>query len=77
MVFGLTRISYRQYVSMTDLHNRMLRDWAAQRGLCCVPIAEELGGDPALFTDTCHMRLDGIKRKAEIFFAHLSPLVPE
>lgn len=74
---GLVRVSYLQYAALTDLHNEMLEDWAARRGLVCVPVAGELGGDPALFTDTCHMRLDGIQRKAEVFFAHLSPLVPE
>ncbi len=77
MFFGLARVSYRQYAALTDLHNRLLKDWAARHGVVCVPVAEEFGGDRALFADTCHMRLDGIQRKAEIFFTHLAPLVPE
>ncbi|MFM1920823.1 MAG: hypothetical protein RLZZ303_2457 [Candidatus Hydrogenedentota bacterium] len=57
---------FRGYAEFVDLHNETLREIAAKTGAQYLPVAEALNQHTALFTDICHLNLEGIQRKAEI-----------
>ncbi len=52
-------------------YNRLVREFCSEGGALYLPVAEELTGGIETFTDVCHLRLPGIKRKAQIMFMYL------
>lgn len=59
------------YCRVVPIYNEALQQFCADRGVLYLPVAEHLAGDPAWFTDVCHMNDAGINAKAEIVSACL------
>jgi len=66
---------FDDYVLAADVFNGVVRSYCAREGLPYVPVAEEMNGGLETFTDTCHMHVSGICRKARIMFDHLKDIV--
>ena len=58
-------------------YNRLVHELCNARGALYIPVAENLSGGIETFTDVCHLRLPGIRRKAEIMAEHLREYVGE
>ena len=65
---ALVRLDAAQYGRITDLFNRCLAEGCRESGAIYVPVAERMTGGVELFSDICHLRLAGIKRKADIVY---------
>jgi lysophospholipase L1-like esterase len=59
-------INFDTYLWALELYNDWLQAWCKERGLHYIPVAEQLKGGAEYFLDICHMRNNGIERKAEI-----------
>ena len=74
MHWGRT-ISMESYCHIIGLYNDRLEAFSAEHGYAYLPVAERMAGGAAVFTDICHMTLEGINRKAEVFAELLAPMV--
>jgi len=57
-----------QYGRVVTVFNRMLKDSCRATGAIYVPVEENLTGGMETFADICHLRLPGIRRKADIVY---------
>jgi len=53
---------------VVTVFNRMLKDSCRATGAIYVPVEENLTGGMETFADICHLRLPGIRRKADIVY---------
>ena len=60
-----------------QVYNGLVREFCEREGLLYLPVAEGLSGGIETFTDICHLRLRGIKKKAELMFEPLKGFVAE
>ncbi|NLV46682.1 MAG: SGNH/GDSL hydrolase family protein [Candidatus Hydrogenedentes bacterium] len=56
---------------LIDEYNRLVREFCSQNNVIYIPVAENLTGGIETFTDICHLRVSGIRKKAAICFEHL------
>jgi hypothetical protein len=68
-------ISYDQLRVLTAFQNKLLRAYAAKRGVAYLPLAEALPQDPDLFSDPIHMGESGLRLQGWIMFQQLVPWV--
>lgn len=73
--FEGNRIGLGGYRRWVDLYNRLLVDFCRENQYLYIPLAEEMPGEMAWFSDFCHMTDAGIARKAEIIAGRLEPFV--
>jgi len=59
------------------VYNGLVREFCEREGALYLPVGEGLSGGIETFTDICHLRLPGIKKKAEIMFEHLKGFAAE
>lgn len=69
-------IDYHTLTGLIDLHNRLIRVWAAREGLLYIPVQESFTVGMDHFRDACHMAPPGNALRTEIVYRALAPLVP-
>ena len=62
---------------LIDEYNRLVREFSSQNNVIYIPVAENLTGGVETFTDICHLRIAGIRKKAAIVFEHIRDVVGE
>lgn len=60
---------------MIDEYNRRVRKFCEENALVYIPVAENLTGGIETFTDICHLRIAGIRKKATIVYEHIRDAV--
>jgi len=63
------------YLLAVKAFNGMARDICDKEGVAYVPVAENIKGGLETFTDNWHMHIAGIRRKAELMFECVAPLI--
>ncbi len=71
LYWGGRYVTFASYCRGMALFNSELRRFCAETGAGYVPVAEHLRGGTRYFGDVCHMRDEGIARKAEIVADYL------
>lgn len=66
-----------QLSRMIDEYNRCVRDFCSGNNIIYIPVAENLTGGIETFTDICHLRIAGIRKKAAIVYEHIRDVVGE
>ncbi len=56
------------YMRLVRLYNDLLASWCRDAGGLYVPVAENVTGGVAAFTDICHMHLNAMQAKARTVF---------
>ncbi len=64
-----------QLKRMIDEYNRRVREFCSGNGIVYIPVAENLTGGIETFTDVCHLRVGGIRKKAAICFEHIRDVI--
>lgn len=62
---------------LIDEYNRLVRQFCSKNDVVYIPVAEKLNGGIEMFTDICHLRVEGIHQKADICFEHLREVIAE
>ncbi|HOC67278.1 MAG TPA: hypothetical protein PLL36_00050 [Candidatus Hydrogenedentes bacterium] len=62
---------------MIDEYNRCVHEFCSENNLLYIPVAENLTGGIETFTDICHLRIAGIRKKAAIIYEHIRDVVGE
>ncbi len=65
------------YMRAVKTYNALLPEFCAEQGILYVPVAENFNGGIAVFSDHCHLYLNGIKEKAHIIFEQIKDFVAE
>jgi len=69
------------YCQWVDIYNQQLEEMCEKNGLFFIPANKHLTGGLDLFLDICHLKEEGIEKKAGIIFDHLkeylSPFLEE
>ena len=73
----VTEIQLDDFLVAATAFNESVRSFCGREGAIYVPVAEEIKGGLETFTDNWHMHVPGIRRKAEIMFDHLSPIIDQ
>jgi hypothetical protein len=63
------------YMRVMDTYRDLSQAFCRQEGLLYIPVQEELKGGMESFADIAHLRLPGIRRKADIVFRHVKDYV--
>ncbi|NLV46684.1 MAG: SGNH/GDSL hydrolase family protein [Candidatus Hydrogenedentes bacterium] len=69
------QMQFDDYMLSADAFNEAARAFCEREGAYYVPVAEGITGGADTFTDTCHMHMNGIQKKAEIMFESLKELI--
>ncbi len=65
--WGGRLVDYRMYEEVLKMYNSYLRNWSKREGIPLVELSEIFWEEsPSIFVDLCHLKLDGIRRKADI-----------
>lgn len=65
------------YIDRIQASNDILFQISEKYGIPYLAIGENIHGGMNIFTDFCHMNLEGIQRKADVFYEQLLPLLQE
>ena len=74
-IFGENRESMVELRRLIAEYNRLVREFCTREELLYIPVAEHLTGSVETFADVCHLRIPGIKKKAEIMFEPVKDFV--
>lgn len=69
------QMQFDDYMLSADAFNEAARAFCEREGAYYVPVAEGIKGGAEIFTDTCHMHMSGIQKKAEIMFESLKEVI--
>ncbi len=65
--WGGRLVDYRMYKKLVETYNEFLRDWSRKQNLQLVSLSEFYQKQsPSIFNDLCHLKVGGIRLKAEI-----------
>ncbi|MCX8064899.1 MAG: SGNH/GDSL hydrolase family protein [Candidatus Hydrogenedentes bacterium] len=66
-------VDYRMYEKVLNVYNDLLRGFSEDNKIPFISLSREFSEDqPSVFVDLCHMRLKGIKKKAEVVYSGVS-----
>jgi hypothetical protein len=68
---------YGAYVKFLALHNRLVKQACEEDSLLYIPLAENFHEGMDHFKDVCHMNVAGMRLKAEIIAACISPCIEQ
>lgn len=68
---------YGAYVKLLALHNHLVKQACDEDGLLYIPVAENFHEGMEYFRDICHTKPSGMRLKAEIIAAFISPCIEQ